>query len=357
MRTNIAAAFRCGSILGILFATGLSIHGNAVPGFSLPQLIKRSDVVVIAKVESVAKIGEGIVSLNGTPLQADLMEATVRPGLVLKGDAKASIFKIEFALPFSPGGSLGYGTLPTQQNRLLFLNTISVGHFAFTDPYYPSLPATGSNPEEVRGPTQSGVSARDVEMAVVAVECGAIASQSSKPSERIEAIWALRRRTDPCVENALLVAFNSPDQELRLTAAAALLRRNDTRVLSAAFQETNHLPMHSYLRLNLASAIRDGVRGESAIPDLQMIVRNEDPRMRRAAASALRNIGSSACISGLAQALNDSDRDTLYYAVVGLAEIEGQQDKKPSMEDFDTNPGPYLEYWRAWAKQHSNLQR
>jgi hypothetical protein len=357
MRANIAAAFRWGSILGVLFATAPAIHGNAVPSFSLPELAKRSDLIAIARVETVAKIGEGIVSVNGTALQADLMEATVHPSLVLKGEANASIFKIEFALPFSPGGSLGYGTLPNHQNRLLFLNKISVGHFAFTDPYYPSLPATGSKSEEGREPTQSRASARDVEMEVVAVECGAIGSQSSKSSERIEAIWALQKRTDPCIEDALLIAFSSPEPELRLTAAAALLRRNDIRVLSAAFQETNHLPMRSYLRLNVASAIRDGVRSESAIPDLQIILSNEDPRMRRAAASALRNIGSRACISGLAKALNDTDKDTLYYAVVGLAEIEGQQDKKPSMEDFDTNPRPYLDYWRAWSKQHSKLQR
>jgi len=357
MRANLAPGFRWGSTIGILFATALAIHGSAVPGFSLPNLVERSDLIAIARVETVARLGKGIVSVNGTALQADLMEATVRPSLVLKGDPNTPIFKIEFALPFSPAGSLGYGTLPSQQTRLLFLNRTSGGHFAFTDPYYPSLPATLSNSQEVREPPRNGLFARDIQMEVVAVECDVIASQSSGPPERIEAIWALQRRTDPCIENALLIAFSSPDQQLRLTAAAALLRRNDTRVLSAAFQETNHLPMRSYLRLNLASAIRDGVRSESAIPDLEMILRNEDPRMRRAAASALRNIGSSGSIGGLVKALNDTDKDTLYYAVVGLVEIEGQPEKKPSMEDFDTNPGPYLMYWRAWARQHSRLQR
>jgi len=74
--------------------------------------------------------------------------------------------------------------------------------------------------------------------------------------------------------------------------------------------------------------------------------------MRRAAASALRSIGSRRCIGALAGALEGTDRDTLYYAVVGLAEIEGKMEKKPSMEDFDTNPRPYLKYWSAWAKQH-----
>jgi len=245
MKANIAAAFCWGSILGVLFATAPAIHGNAVSSIAIRALVERSDVIAIARIENVAKIGEGTVSVNGSALHADHMEAAARPSLVLKGNASPSMFKIEFALPFSPGGSLGYGTVSSQQTRLLFLKKGSDGHFAFTDPYYPSLPATVKKSEQVGQPTQDGLSARDIEMRVVAVECSAIASQSSGPSERIEAIWALQRRTDPCIQNALLVAFSSPDQQLRLTAAAALLRRNDTSVLSAAFQETNHLPMRS----------------------------------------------------------------------------------------------------------------
>ncbi|MGB8131140.1 MAG: HEAT repeat domain-containing protein, partial [Candidatus Angelobacter sp.] len=146
--------------------------------------------------------------------------------------------------------------------------------------------------------------------------------------------------------------FASSDQDLRLTAAAALLKMNDIQVLGAAIREASQLPLDSYLRLNLASAIRDGIRSEGAIPEIATMLKSKDPRMRRAAASALHNIGTVACLPLLVIALRDEDKDTRYYAVIGLAEIEGEPDKKPSMEDFDRNPSPYVSYWQAWANGH-----
>jgi HEAT repeat protein len=130
------------------------------------------------------------------------------------------------------------------------------------------------------------------------------------------------------------------------------LKLNDIQVLGAAIREANQLPIDSYLRLNLASAIRDGVHSEGAVPDIVTMLQTNDPLMHRAAASALHNIGTTSCVPGLVTALKDEDKDTRYYAVIGLADIEEQTDHKPSMEDFDRDPSAYVNYWQAWANAH-----
>jgi len=88
MKANIAAAFCWGSILGVLFATAPAIHGNAVSSIAIRALVERSDVIAIARIENVAKIGEGTVSVNGSALHADHMEAAARPQLSAKGKRK-----------------------------------------------------------------------------------------------------------------------------------------------------------------------------------------------------------------------------------------------------------------------------
>jgi hypothetical protein len=66
----------------------------------------------------------------------------------------------------------------------------------------------------------------------------------------------------------------------------------------------------------------------------------------------LHNIGTVSCLPGLITALRDEDKDTRYYAVIGLADIEGKPNQKPSMAGFDRNPSLYVDYWQAWANDH-----
>lgn len=71
---------------------------------------------------------------------------------------------------------------------------------------------------------------------------------------------------------------------------------------------------------------------------------------RRAAAAALRHTGSNAAVDALSSALQDSDREVRYHAVLGLATITGLDEWGPSLELFDREEERYLTHWRAWAK-------
>jgi HEAT repeats len=343
MRHCVKLLFRAEFLTLVVGLLGLILmsFGAAVPIFSLHSLTEQSNIIVIARVGTFQKVEEVPISVHGQVFKAEVMEASANVRSVLKGAFSEAKLKVRFSLPISPAGSVGYGTVPGQQNRVLFLKNAAAGSYEVTDPYYPSLPAA----ENLNIP--AGVSTEDQ---VASVECATVASLETNPEQRAEAIGALKGRTDPCISDALLVGFNSFDQRLRLSASAALLKRNEIGILSPTVQEIIKLPPSSYLRLNILSAIRDGVKDERGIPSLKQMMGSSDAMTRRAAASALRHIGSSLCVVPLAEALDDPDKDTRYYAVVGLAELENQLDEKPSMEDFDNDESRFLLYWKAWAK-------
>ena len=319
------------------------VTAGGVPVLSFASLVERSDAIVIAQTGDFHKVGEIQVNVHGQVLGADLMEASAEVKKPLKAPKGLTVLKVRFAIPVSPAGSTGYSTIPAQQMRLLFLKNGVNNSYEVADPYYPSLPAV-----ENVSLSQSD----DLEKEVANVECATVASTNANPDQRMEAIWSLKGRSDDCIVDALRAAFKASNQQLRLTSAMASLQRNDIGNLDATVSEIGQLSSDTYMRLNVLSAIRYGVKDQRAIPVLARMMQSQDAPERRAAASALRNIGSILCSALLAKALNDPDKDTRYYAVIGLAEIEDQPSHKPSMEDFDNDPTPFLRYWKDWAKSN-----
>lgn len=135
---------------------------------------------------------------------------------------------------------------------------------------------------------------------------------------------------------------------MRMQALGALLARNDITMLDIAENILLHTPTtdeHLYL-----SAALEGIKDVRAIPALNRLLRSGDVRTRLGAASALRQIGGPGAIDALVSALEDTDREVRYEAVVGLGEITGQYDWTPSIEVFEKNEQHYLSYWKEWAQ-------
>jgi HEAT repeat protein len=141
---------------------------------------------------------------------------------------------------------------------------------------------------------------------------------------------------------------------LRLAVAGALLARNDILALpeveSALLHPAPTAP--PYLLHNLNYAISEGVKDQAAIPALARLLRASQPETRRAAASALMHTGTAACIPALLSGLSDPDMHVRYYGAVGLAEITGQLEWRPNMDDFMSHEQRYLSHWREWARSH-----
>jgi hypothetical protein len=66
----------------------------------------------------------------------------------------------------------------------------------------------------------------------------------------------------------------------------------------------------------------------------------------KGAAAALRHTGVDAAMEPLSIALQDSDREVRYQAVLGLATITGKAEWGPTLNLFERDEQRYLTYWR-----------
>lgn len=183
---------------------------------------------------------------------------------------------------------------------------------------------------------------------------GVVNSSRSSEQERREAIVTLSGSKSDAATIALEWAFSHVDSALTATVAYALLERNKIIPLDFAVETLLHgydAASHDTIH-NLEYSIAEGVRDERAIPALGQLLNSSHAEVRRAAASALRHIGSWSAVPALSPVLWDSDRESRYYAVIGLAEITKQDEWRPLMDAFASNEGYYLAHWRDWARTY-----
>jgi hypothetical protein len=331
LRLPLLAAF-----LGMLSA---SADGRPIPGLDLAALISRADVIVTGELVSLTQSGTSMVAMPEGARTAKVMLADISVDQVLKGYLGTPRATVRYVWPEEWNG---YGGLPQHRYRLVFLRRSSGTTYELVSPYYPSLAA-------VPGSTVQGSS--DVDR--VASSLGAVVmSEGASPADQIEAIGALAMLTSPEIVSPLRYALNRTDVSVRLSAAAALLQHNDMAALEPAEVaiRSSGLEIPSYLRHNLLYAISEGVRDERAIPTLSRLFSLRDDETRRAVVTALRHTGSRVAIGTFLVALDDPDFAVRYYAVVALAEITGQTEWRPLMEDFKANEQHYLAHWREWGK-------
>jgi HEAT repeat protein len=104
-----------------------------------------------------------------------------------------------------------------------------------------------------------------------------------------------------------------------------------------------------YLLSNLSAALMD-IKDTRAIPTLERLLSSSNSRTRLGVIIALRQMHSSEGIVSLVAALEDIDRDVRYEAVMGLAELTGQNSWRPAISVFQDDEQRYLDHWKAWAQ-------
>ncbi len=331
--------------LGIVYVLGFGLTARLlpipIPSLSLKNLSDNSDLIIVAYTGSSRRIETATKVINSHLFEGWIVAMPLKAIETLKGTAPGLSIEIQYFVPDSPGGSIGFRSIPEDQFRLLFLR-YNGDAYTLTSPYYPSLPAVQS-------------------VHIWAETCFPRSFLwSVKPSNlpmkvrklRREAIWNLSGHKQPCIQSSLKSAFTSQDKDLRLTAAAALLQRNDVSVLPDVLRQIRDLPQESYLRWNALFAIRDGVSDEKATNYLIVMLQADDPLERRSAASALRRIGNRRAEIALAKALDDTDKDTRFVAVSGLSRIANIPSEEPSLQDFNENETPYIIFWKNWSAKN-----
>ncbi len=301
--------------------------------FSLTSLIQKSDVIVVGAVRTVHQTGTTEVRVGAERLSATNFQAEVQVDRILKGACPESLAIVRFLIPKS-AGFVGYTGVGAPSYRTLFLRKVE-NYFVFADPAFPSLP----------GVSHVGLPAfSDVISGVINELSQVLASQKTTEMDKLEAIFGVQSVPAPDATKVLRAQLDG-SPAVRAAAIAALIERNDLSALVAAQELLMNPPPQTpnYLLNNIASAIARGIRDEGAIPVLNTLLRSRDIATRRAASDALRKTGSTRALSALAKALNDSDSEVRYYAVIGLAEITNQPEWRPLMDDFKAHENKFLQ--------------
>ncbi len=311
-----------------------------VPGLDVAGLVARAHIVAAGRVGAVVDHGEAFVDTpSGRTVPARSMTGELLVDYMLKGPADVSAVQFRFVVPDE---FIGYGGVTPGSYRVFFLERKG-DYYEFVSVHHPSVIAAPGAQLQHR-------SALDrVASAVAAV----LRSSEMSAERRREAISTLSKTGGPVSVSALRAGLEDQDPTLRLSAAAALLLLGDVSALTSA-EEALLDPQPSLspeILQNLRGGIRVGVKDEAAVPGLARLLSGGDTETRRAAVEALRNTSSPSAVTALAKALEDTDSDVRYVAVIGLAEITGQNEWRPGPDEFAEDDARYLRYWRDWARR------
>ena len=328
-------------ILASILFLAMDGNGVAVAPLSVDRLIEDSDFIAVLKINGVNETGHSVVQMGNRQIPASQRSAQCTTLRSIKGSLPAN-FNLDFLLPYD---GIGYRGLTTGTTRVVFLRRTKEG-VRFTNPQYPSLPASNA--------------ASNVNTTTVDAELSDVAKGERYPiGDRVTAINALRTMQLASVTDTLKEVFASakPDP-VKATAAQGLLLRNDVTPLPEVeniLMGRKSLEIPNYMLRNLSAAIETSLKNEQAIPELENLVTSPDADVSRAAATALRNTGSKKSLKGLARALSSPNLETRYLGVIGLGEINADNEWRPLWDDFRNTPDKYVDHWRAWVTENQIL--
>lgn len=334
-------------VLGFCLAT-LALTPAApplIPGLDLRALCDHSDVIVVGRALHVREGKSTTVVIQGKSFPGRHMLVELSVERVMKGRAEGTALTFSFSVPSVAIVSTGYGEVLAGQFGIFFLRKVEGGYEVF-DPYYPAVVACPGAPRTQGTPLDQ----------VTGEVAHVFASPAASVDTKRQGIWVLQAVEGAAATYALRTATRNQPVEVRLAAISALLARNDISELATVEDILVDPPrdVNRNMVAGLASALRFGVKDPRAIPTLARLLKSGDVNVRRGAASALRSTQDQAAIKPLAQALQDTDGEILYQAVIGLAEITGTTGEwAPASDTFLKDPQHYLDHWRDWAKSRN----
>ena len=345
------------SALALLIVVSASAaRAEIVPPADLAALVAQSDAVVVGRVEGATYVGP----------QAESLVFRIAVDRIIKGalgPVRRVSVRLDVSEPVYPG-------VADREYAMFFLRR-SGNILTATDPYYPAVVAA---PERRAGPA----SPQEAEAAVAAELANVLGSEArllldpengvgdlaiAPPAQQAEAVYfeaarALSSLPYSAVSNHVEALAASGSVSARLWAlyslaqikgpaerdalAARLLGDSVANLVAA-------VPRHEFVIQVLASAIKAKLGTPAAVPALSALLRSKSVSVRRAAASALAQVGTADVIRPLADiALNDPDTEVRYFAVFGLSAATGAHDA-PAMAAFAEQETQHLSRSRSRA--------
>jgi FOG: HEAT repeat len=335
-------------VLAALLFLCTAAHAGAVRQSTLEEVIAKSSLIVIGEVSNGHEVGSSYVKYGTNQYAAQIIASPVLVTEVWRGTLAQTNLEVEWVLPHTPSGGIGYHSLPPGF-RILFLDEKD-GHYTIADPGLPSVPG-------FRGVVESG-------SLVVQRVIGNLSAVALDPEQELnsrrEAVGILSRLDNPAIQGTFRKLLNANVPELFVSALCALLQRNDWLTLDSNLSfllrpVPQEFPWYS--AQNLASAIATGINSNKAINSLGKLLEGaSDVRIRRSAASALRRPGDDGALKYLAKGLQDVVEEVRYESVIGLADLSHQPDERPLQEDFVRHESRFIDYWLAWANDQNLSQ-
>jgi hypothetical protein len=356
-------------VLGAALAQAVPIRSR-----NLQELCKNAELIVIGQVGALDDLGQSDMQFGNRSMRINHLRAHMVVEQILKGQVDSPQLSIDF---IQTQEFVGYHGLPPQSYQVVFLKRGTSG-WELADPFYPSFRAVpGTELKDVRRITPKDAARgnvalpeedtkNDVVMSVTKVLAAALDSNLVSDNERYGLIGVLGQIFNTTSSAALVRAARSPNLSVRVCALGELLRRNEVTVLPEAVSlisapDTPREFNPGCPLRNITSGIAIGVRRYWAVPYLGELLKLDDVHARRAAATALRRIGAEELMTKpeiamekvaplLVQALEDSDQEVRYEAVLGLARMTKSKGWAPLEEEFRQDDEKYLAHWKEWAE-------
>ena len=307
-----------------------------VAALDLTALIKNSELIVVGRVVALRDGGELTVSVNGQSVRAHRTFGTLKVTRMLKGGGGRARIDIEF---FRDEWGMITPIL-IDEFGMFFLRHTGMNTYGPSDRNFPLLVALLNPPVSKVDPFDRVVS-----------ELVNVITSTSDVASRIQAIDALNNVRNVQARSALKRAARDAQLSVRLSAVASLVRQNDKASVDTAIEillgSSQRYDQTLFNKLKVA--IR-AVNDPALATDLSRLLEAPDTTTRRAATYALRQMRTSAASKSLSKALNDSDREVRYQAVIGLAEITSDYQWGPALEIYLKDENLYLKHWKDWSK-------
>ncbi len=327
-----------------LFPTGK--HGNdrqqprsfayPTPVQDVVELQRQAAVVIKGTVTEVHEDPSVAARVAGGTLAGSKpMVASIQVTRVLKGNAlENGIVSLAFAdnsyrLPF---------TLTPGDSAILFLKEAASGVYTFVDPFVGKMPVTNRY-------VAASSDATTLELLQAEIVASLDDPNRAVAQAALEQIGNFGRISSTL---ALQNIANAGEPEFRALAYAALIRLHDYSAFDAGLAfATNSVTGERYQPL-IAEAV-GSVRDSSMVSKLGELLSSPSVLLRRAAARALRASADPTSLQYLAPALNDSDAEVRYDAVMAMAHIAGSpSDWTPARDTFDKDATAYVLHWQNW---------
>lgn len=307
------------------------------PSLNVKELIAASDLIVIGEVQQIRETSpKEAYRVGNATVEASRFVARLAVDHVLKGDKALTSVDCTYLIPHTKTFA-GVRGLEERSYRLVFLKRDSSG-WAMASSAYPSLPAVSINT-----PPSTGVS-QSVAYALTAV----VDSSAVSLDQKQVALEALATVAGIELRALLRGALMASDADLRLSAAATLMRAGDAYGLAVAekFLLARDPGASKAVMAQAAAAVAETGGNVNALPALSRLLEAPDTRTRQSAAIALRAARSETAVPALLLALNDEDLEVQYSAVMGLAELTGDWAHAPAFDVFRRTPAVFVDYWK-----------